>query len=94
MHGVLTPTQHSLLNLKTQITQDEVEKLVTVSVNTVEDTDKGSYHCQLDYSTDESPLEITSDTSSDLDVYFPPTSLNMSSKMLEDGTIGHGARYM
>jgi len=73
--------------LSFQITQDEVEKLVTVSVNTVEDTDKGSYHCQLDYSTDESPLEITSDTSSDLDVYFPPTSLNMSSKMLEDGTI-------
>ena len=62
---------------------------MTVSVNAVDDADKGSYHCQLDYSTDKSPLEITTDEKSDLDVYYPPTSLEMSSKMLEDGTIGN-----
>jgi len=75
--------------LSFQITQDATTEaqLVTVSVNAVDDADKGSYHCQLDYSTDKSPLEITTDQSSDLDIYYPPTSLEMSSKMLEDGTI-------
>ena len=71
-----------------QIEQDEKAQLVNIRVNAVTDEDKGTYHCQLDYSTAESPLEMTVDSASELDVYFPPSSLDMSTKMLDDGVIG------
>ena len=76
-----------------QIEQDDTAQLVKISVNSVTDEDKGTYHCQLDYSTAESPLEMTVDSASDLDVYYPPSSLDMSTKMLDDGVIGIESIY-
>ena len=59
-----------------------------VSVSSIDDSDKGTYFCELSYSTADSPMEISKAASSELDVYFPPTTLTMSNSIRADGTLG------
>jgi len=74
--------------LSLQINQNESgSQSVTLSVNDVTDSDKGTYFCELDFSTQSSPLEITKTAQSDLDVYYPPTTVNLSTKMADNGVI-------
>ena len=84
----------TIVNFFVQINQNESgSQSVTLSVNDVTDSDKGTYFCELDFSTQSSPLEITKTAQSDLDVYYPPTTVNLSTKMVDNGVIGRIQRF-
>ena len=82
------------MNFFIQINQNESgSHSVTLSVNDVTDSDKGTYFCELDFSTQSSPLEITKTAQADLDVYYPPTTVKLATKMADNGVIARIQRF-